>query len=68
LARSTRSPQIDADRRCREREREVERLKRLVAELMFDKPMLQGIAKKTWTELVTASCVLAFVLRASALP
>ena len=38
--------QIDADRRCRELEREVERLKRLVAELMLDKQMLQDIAKK----------------------
>jgi putative transposase len=38
--------QVDADRRCRELESEVERLKRLVAELMLDKQMLQDIAKK----------------------
>ena len=37
---------VDADRRCRELESEVERLKRLVAELMLDKQMLQDIAKK----------------------
>ena len=30
------------------RVREVERLKRLVAELMLDKQMLQGITKKKW--------------------
>jgi putative transposase len=39
--------QVDADRRCRELETEVERLKRLVAELMLDKQMLQDIAKKS---------------------
>jgi putative transposase len=39
---------VDADRRCRELEREVERLKRLVAELMLDKQMLQEVAKKKW--------------------
>jgi len=39
---------VDADRRCRELEREVERLKRLVAELMLDKQMLQDIARKNW--------------------
>jgi putative transposase len=38
---------VDADRRCRELESEVERLKRLVAELMLDKQMLQDIAKKS---------------------
>ena len=38
---------VDADRRCRELESEVERLERLVAELMLDKQMLQDIAKKT---------------------
>jgi transposase-like protein len=32
--------QVDADRRCRELEREVDRLKRLVAELLLDKQML----------------------------
>ncbi len=39
--------QVDADRRCRELESEVERLKRLVAGLMLDKQMLQDIAKKS---------------------
>ena len=39
--------QVDADRRCRELESEVDRLKRLVAELMLDKQMLQDIAKKS---------------------
>jgi putative transposase len=38
----------DSDRRCRELEVEVERLKRMVAELMLDKQMLQDIAKKKW--------------------
>ena len=38
---------VDADRRCRELEAEAERLKRLVAELMLDKQMLQDIAKKS---------------------
>jgi putative transposase len=37
---------VDTDRRCRELESEVGRLKRLVAELMLDKQMLQDIAKK----------------------
>ena len=40
--------QVDADRRCRELEAEVERLKRLVAELMLDRQMLQDIAQKKW--------------------
>lgn len=39
---------VDADRRCRLLEGEVERLKRLVAELMLDKQMLQEVAKKKW--------------------
>ncbi len=38
--------QVDTDRRCRELELEVVRLKRLVAELLLDKQMLQDIAKK----------------------
>jgi putative transposase len=38
----------DADRRCRELEAEVERLKRIVADLMLDRQMLQDIAKKKW--------------------
>jgi len=40
--------EVDADRWCRELEGEVDRLKRLVAELMLDKQMLQDIAKKKW--------------------
>jgi len=40
--------QVDSDRRCRELELEVDRLKRLVAELLLDKTMLQDIAKKKW--------------------
>ena len=39
---------VDNDRRCRELELELERLKRLVAELLLDKQMLQDIAKKKW--------------------
>jgi putative transposase len=40
--------QVDSERRCRELEHEVERLKRLVAELLLDKTMLQEVAKKKW--------------------
>jgi len=40
--------QVDNERRCRELEVEVERLKKLVAELMLDKQMLQDVAKKKW--------------------
>jgi putative transposase len=40
--------EVDADRRCRELEVEVGRLKELVAELLLDKRMLQDIAKKKW--------------------
>lgn len=40
--------ELDAERRCRELELETERLKRLVAELLLDKQMLQDIAKKKW--------------------
>jgi putative transposase len=36
------------DRRRRELEAEVERLKLLVAELMLDRQMLQDLAKKKW--------------------
>src|SRR5258708_25971654 len=36
--------EVDNDRRCRELE--LDRLKRLVAELLLDKTMLQDIAKK----------------------
>ena len=39
---------VDADRRCRELESEVERLKRLVAELRLDNRMLQDIAQRKW--------------------
>ncbi len=39
---------VDDARRVRELQVEVERLKRLVAELMLDKQMLQDIAKKKW--------------------
>jgi transposase-like protein len=40
--------QVDEARRIRELEREVERLKLLVAELLLDKKMLQEVAKKKW--------------------
>jgi putative transposase len=40
--------QVDDARRVRELESEVERLKRLCADLMLDKQMLQDIAKKKW--------------------
>jgi putative transposase len=40
--------QVNTDRRCRQLEVEVERLKRLVAELLLDKQMLQDVAKKKW--------------------
>lgn len=39
---------VDSDRRCRELETEVERLRRLVAELLLDKQMLRDVAKKKW--------------------
>jgi putative transposase len=38
----------DDARRVRELELEVERLKRLVAEVMLDKQMLQDVTKKKW--------------------
>lgn len=40
--------QVDETRRVRELELEVDRLKRLVAELMLDKQMLQEVTKKKW--------------------
>jgi putative transposase len=40
--------QVDDARRARELEAELERLKRLVVELMLDKQMLQDVAKKKW--------------------
>ncbi len=46
--------QVDSDRRCRQLEGEVERLKRLVAELLLDKQMLQDVAKKKATVRQTA--------------
>ena len=42
------SAQVDDARRVRELESEIERLKRLVAELLLDKQMLQDVAKKKW--------------------
>jgi putative transposase len=39
---------IDNDRLCRELTLEVDRLKRIVAELMLDRQMLQDVAKKKW--------------------
>jgi putative transposase len=39
---------VDDARRVRELQVEVERLKRLVAELLLDKQMLQDVAKKKW--------------------
>ena len=39
--------QVDGQRRSRELELEVDRLKRLVAELLLDNQMLQDIAKKS---------------------
>jgi putative transposase len=45
--RQKRDPdKVDTDRRCRELELEVDRLKKLVAELLLDKTMLQDVAKK----------------------
>lgn len=40
--------QVDDARRLRELAAEVERLKKLVVELLLDKQMLQDIAKKKW--------------------
>ena len=48
--------QVDADRRCRELECEVDRLKRLVAELLLDKQMLQDIVKKSGEPRPAAGC------------
>lgn len=39
---------VDSGRRCRESEAEVQRLKRLVAELLLDKQMLPEVAKRKW--------------------
>ena len=40
--------QIDDGRRVRELEAEVERLKKIVVDLMLDRQMLQDVAKKKW--------------------
>lgn len=40
--------QADDARRVRQLEGEVERLKRLLAEVMLDRQMLQEVAKKKW--------------------
>jgi putative transposase len=40
--------QADDARRVQTLQTEVDRLKRLVAELMLDKQMLQDVAKKKW--------------------
>ena len=54
--RQKRDPdKVDSDRRCRELELEVDRLKKLVAELLLDKTMLQDIAKKSGEPRPTAS-------------
>jgi putative transposase len=39
---------VDDTRRAEELQAEVDRLKRLVPELLLDKQMLQDIAKKKW--------------------
>ena len=39
---------VDDDRRVRQLQGEVERLKQLVAELMLDNRMLQDVAQKKW--------------------
>ena len=36
------------ERRCRELQAEVDRLKRIVADLMLDRQILQEVAKKKW--------------------
>ena len=54
--RQKRDPdKVDTDRRCRELELEVDRLKKLVAELLLDKTMLQDVAKKSGKPGPTAS-------------
>jgi len=42
------SAKDDDARRVRQLEAEIDRLKRLVAELLLDKQMLQDVAKKKW--------------------
>jgi putative transposase len=41
-------PATEEDRRVRELTGEVDRLKRLVAEVMLDNPMLRDVAQKKW--------------------
>ena len=54
--RQKRDPdKVDTDRRCGELELELNRLKKLVAELLLDKTMLQDIAKKSGEPGPTAS-------------
>jgi putative transposase len=40
--------QVDAARRCRELELEANRLKKVVAELLLDKTILEDIVSKDW--------------------
>ena len=59
--RQKRDPdKVDTDRRCRELELEVDRLKKLVAELLLDKTMLQDVARnwyvRTSSEQPPISC------------
>ena len=42
------SAKVDEPRRVRELEKEVERLKLVVAELLMDNKMLKEVAKKKW--------------------
>jgi putative transposase len=47
--RQKRDPdKLDSERKYRESEREIDRLKKLVAELLLDNQMLQDITKKKW--------------------
>jgi hypothetical protein len=48
VVKAARPQKVDVDRRRRELELEVDLLKRLVAELLLDKQMLQNIAKEKW--------------------
>ena len=48
--------QMDSDRRARELTLKVDRLKRLVAELLLDKQMLQDMQKKSGDARPAASC------------
>jgi putative transposase len=59
---------VDTDRRCRQLEVEIERLKRLVAELLLDKTMLQDIAKKSGEPRPATGCGRLLERRVSSLP